>query len=384
MGGGKNLLTKLSRPMVIGEDSIRSGYYMLPDIVVGVSSEFFLIQRHPVEFHVFCHLIHDDYKLLEQPVTVVNQIEILRSFHCPLLPAGEMEDCKVMSSETFVAVRALLQARVPALGARREQQGEVKRHGTLVLLGDNFEAPIPLGDQQVVSSVIAEHGNLLQADRTIVAALVFACWSSTCRDNQPTGGQLFIWNLYNLAVVLDVGIISLEEFLYFKEDFTKLASLLNRNVLRYREIGKPCGKLQAWIKDIELGEDWRFSIPCLQGPSKLMRLALEDDSWCVARLPFVGLQGAQTAAVVEGPDVLFEDLAFRFRLLVVWPVQVDKFLSRTWEAGYLYLAIHAAQLWWLSFELESLAEGTHLIHGTNGIGRIFQCRYMERSFKHLL
>ena len=115
-----------------------------------------------------------------------------------------------------------------------------------------------------------------------------------------------------------------------------------------------------------------------------MRLALEDDSWCVARLPFVGLQGAQTAAVVERPDVLFEDLAFRFRLLVVWPVQVDKFLSRTWEAGYLYLAIHAAQLWWLSFELESLAEGTHLIHGTNGIGRIFQCRYMERSFKHLL
>ena len=211
MAGGENLLTKPSRPMVIGED--RSGYYMLPDIVVGVSSEFFLIQRHPVEFHVFCHLIHDDYKLLEQPVTVVNQIEILRSFHCPLLPAGEMEQCKVMSSETFVAVGALLQARVPAVGARREQQGEVKRHGTLVLLGDNFEAPIPLGDHQVVFSVIAEHADLLQADRTIVVALVFSCWSSTCRDQQLTGGQLFIRNLNNLAVVLDVGIISLEEFL---------------------------------------------------------------------------------------------------------------------------------------------------------------------------
>ena len=61
-----------------------------------------------------------------------------------------MEDCKVTSSETFVTVGALLQARVPALGARREQQGEVKRHGTLVLLGDNFEVPIPLGDHQVV------------------------------------------------------------------------------------------------------------------------------------------------------------------------------------------------------------------------------------------
>ena len=59
MAGGEDLLTK---------PSIRSGYYMLLDIVVGVSSEFFLIQRHPVEFHVFCHLIHDDYKLLEQPV----------------------------------------------------------------------------------------------------------------------------------------------------------------------------------------------------------------------------------------------------------------------------------------------------------------------------
>ena len=30
MAGGENLLTKPSRPMVIGEDSIRSGYYMLP------------------------------------------------------------------------------------------------------------------------------------------------------------------------------------------------------------------------------------------------------------------------------------------------------------------------------------------------------------------
>ena len=289
---------------------------MLLDIVVGVSSEFFLIQRHPVEFHVFCHLIHDDYKIMEQPVTVVNQIEILHSFYCPLLPAGKMEDCKVMSSEMFVAVGALLQVRVPALGARREQQGEVKRHGTLVLLGDNFEAPIPLGDHQVVSSIIAEHAHLLQADRTIVAVLVFACWSSTCKDHQPTGGQLFIRNLNNLAVVLDVGIIFLEEFLYFKEDFTKLASLLNCNVLRYREIGKPCGKFQAWIKDIELGEDWHFSIPCLQGPSKLMQLALEDDSWCVARLPFVGLQEAQTAGVVEGQDVLFEDLAFRYASLL--------------------------------------------------------------------
>ena len=268
MAGGEDLLTKPRRPMVIGEDSIRSGYYMLPDIVVGVSSEFFLIQRHPVELHVFCHLIHDDYKLLEQPVTIVNQIEILHSFYCPLLPAGEMEDCKVTSSETFVAVRALLQARVPTLGARREQQGEVKRHGTLVLLGDNLKVPIPLGDHQVMSSIIAEHADLLQADRTIVVALVFACWSSTCRDHQPTSGQLFIQNLNNLAVVLDVGIISLEEFLYFKEDFTKLASLLNRNVLRYREIGKPCGKLQSWVKDIELGEDWSFSIPCLQGPKQ--------------------------------------------------------------------------------------------------------------------
>ena len=95
MAGGEDLLTKPSRMMVIGEDGIRSGYYMLPDIVVGVSAEFFLIQRHPVEFHVFCHLIHDDYKLLEQPVTIVNQIEILHSFYCPLLPPGEMEDCKV-------------------------------------------------------------------------------------------------------------------------------------------------------------------------------------------------------------------------------------------------------------------------------------------------
>ena len=173
MAAGEDLLTKPSRLMVIREDSIRSGYYMLPDIVVGVSSEFFLIQRHPVEFHVFCNLIHDDYKLLEQPVTVVNQIEILHSFYCPLLPPGAMEDCKVMSSETFVAVGAMLQARVSALGARREQQGEVKRHGTLVLLGYNLEVAIPLGDHQVVSSIIAEHADLLQADRTIVAALVF-------------------------------------------------------------------------------------------------------------------------------------------------------------------------------------------------------------------
>ena len=57
MAGGEDLLTKPSRPMVIMEDNIRSGYYMLPDIVVGVSSELFLIQRHPVEFHGFCHLI---------------------------------------------------------------------------------------------------------------------------------------------------------------------------------------------------------------------------------------------------------------------------------------------------------------------------------------
>ena len=89
--------------------------------------------------------------------------------------------------------------------------------------------------------------------------------------------------------------------------------------------------------------------------------------------------------VGEWPDVLFEDLAFPFRLLVVvWPVQVDPFLSWTWEAGYLYLATPTAQLWWLCFELESLAEGTHLIHGTDGISRIFQSRNMERSLKRLL
>ena len=135
---------------------------------------------------------------------ITNQIEILHSFYCPLLPPGKMEDCKVMSSETFVCCRGSASGQGAALGARREQQGEVKMHGTLVLLGDNLEASIPLGDHQVVSSFIAEHTYLLQADRTIVAVLVFACWSSTCRDNQPTCGQLFIQNLDNLVVVLDV------------------------------------------------------------------------------------------------------------------------------------------------------------------------------------
>merc|ERR1712055_587990 len=67
-----------------------------------------------------------------------------------------------------------------------------KRHGTLVLLGDNLDGPIPLGDHQVMFSIFGEHADLLQADRSIVAALMFSCWSSICRDHQPTCGQLFI------------------------------------------------------------------------------------------------------------------------------------------------------------------------------------------------
>ena len=61
----------------------------------------------------------------------------------------------------LLAVRALLEVGVPAFGATGEQQGEVKSHGTLVLIRDKLRVTIYFGNHQVMLSIIAQHTELL-------------------------------------------------------------------------------------------------------------------------------------------------------------------------------------------------------------------------------
>ena len=99
MGGGENLLTNLSRHIVIEVDGIRTVCDNLPHIIVGVSTYFLLIHHYIVQFLVFCLLILDDNPLLEQTISIVNMIVIFLSFYCPLLPPGEMEFCILLNSQ---------------------------------------------------------------------------------------------------------------------------------------------------------------------------------------------------------------------------------------------------------------------------------------------
>ena len=72
-----------------------------------------------------------------------------------------MEFNIVQNSQLSGAVSALFQVRAPALSTSREQHCEVKRLSTPVLLGDNHDATIPLGDHQVMFSVITQQADLL-------------------------------------------------------------------------------------------------------------------------------------------------------------------------------------------------------------------------------
>ena len=75
-------------------------------------------------------------------------------------------------------------------------------------------------------------------------------------------------------------------------------------------VGQPLGHLQRGVVHVQLGEDRSLALRGLQRPHQVVELSLEDDAGREASEPLLlHLDAAEAESVVEGPDVLAEDVS---------------------------------------------------------------------------
>ena len=239
----------------------------------------------------------------------VDVVDVLDTIHYAFSPPVEMKDGELSTGESLLAAWALLELRVPALGASGKQQCEVKGHTTVVLLRHYLKATIPFGDDQIVLPIDSQEADLFETHLLIVPTLMLAFRPSLGRDHKPPVGQLLIWYVDDLTEVPDIGVAGLQGVLQGPQDRPQVGLLPVRNANRDSQVGKPCGKLQTGILYIQLGKDRSLTVSSLQGSSILVNLALDYDAGTVAwESVFIGFQRAEAEAIVDRPNVLQENL----------------------------------------------------------------------------